>query len=697
MRTARNGVALYPARERRSKLQGALGKPTVFAFCTRWGPLHGGINAFNAELCKALATLGADVTCVSLAAEATEVAEALREGVRLAPVGIASDEYDESMIPTVAAHVDSQGARNADLWIGHDVSSGSMAFDAQAALSTEIPCLLIHHMNFRAYKSLEAPAEVVEQKYRQQHRLFQRARLVAAVGPKLVKSAEDLLRRTDGTPPRPFEIIPGLPAPKFLTEPNQFSLFFAGRLTGKSARLKQRDLGIAAFGRAVRDYGRDLGTDPVLTLVGAANVIAQQAECQALADRHAQRRATVIARPFIESRDEMLTTLREQSAAMMLSIHEGFGLTGWESIGVGVPLIASRNSGLYEYLARDHGGAALGCLFHVDIAASHAAEGPSESDITAVAQQIANIARDPKGARRDAQKLRGELKSITWTEAARHVLQACGVALPAAPPSRARGAPAHMASDALALFDVYEAACEPSYFVRPVEPVLSLAPASHTWLFGPSGAGKSTFVRHKAMSSPRYRYICLASCVNRPLQEVMTFLAFDIAERLQVPFAEHRDRSVSDLIRAIARIVTATHVVEPILHLDEVPVSVEAEGHDFDAAVGALLTELAVAGTTANVIVSSVNRPIFNATQMRIKERLVLEQMNLWTSDDISMFIEFLMPKTGLSISMKDRESIARAAGGSPRFVKSCFRTMLRCPDWSLTRVIAQTQSELQT
>src|SRR4030095_12023635 len=51
----------------------------------------------------------------------------------------------------------------------------------------------------------------------------------------------------------------------------------------------------------------------------------------------------------------------------MLSWHEGFGLTGWEAIAAQVPLIISRQSGLYRLVHESLGDPGSACLKVLDI------------------------------------------------------------------------------------------------------------------------------------------------------------------------------------------------------------------------------------------------------------------------------------------------------------------------------------------
>ena len=123
---------------------------------------------------------------------------------------------------------------------------------------------------------------------------------------------------------------------------------------------------------------------------------------------------------------------------------EGFGLTGWEAIAAGVPLILGRNSGLYRLIDERLGGAGRGCVHAIDIRGSEANRGAEggdadqeadnfrPEDAEAVCRAVLDIAADPDGARRDALSLRQLLedKGCTWEQAAWGFAADLGIELP---------------------------------------------------------------------------------------------------------------------------------------------------------------------------------------------------------------------------------------------------------------------------
>lgn len=122
----------------------------------------------------------------------------------------------------------------------------------------------------------------------------------------------------------------------------------------------------------------------------------------------------------------LFRVLRDASVCLMLSIHEGFGLTGWEAVAAEVPLIVSENTGLYALLERS-GGQALGCVHSIDIRGRVDPPFYSDKDVGEVTRALRAIANNQDTAKSNAQALRGLLSEYTWEATARRLLNGLGL------------------------------------------------------------------------------------------------------------------------------------------------------------------------------------------------------------------------------------------------------------------------------
>ncbi len=263
------------------------GHPTIVALSTAWGPAQGGINAFNRDMCVALARAGCHVTCVVLDHTEFDELEARTHNVQLLSIGSPGEAFEPDLGRRAHAALAPVGVVP-DLWLGHDVTTGPATFAARASAGSSAPYAIVHHMHYLSYKAIEGhTATDIDQKDEAQHRALCQADLVFAIGPKLSRSAMDIVRHRGDKAPPVHVLVPGLPQLPALEAPRQFRLFFAGRLAGQTARLKQVNLAVAGFGRAIARF--NLGSDPILTLLGTDADSVEHKTFLELAHRHAQR------------------------------------------------------------------------------------------------------------------------------------------------------------------------------------------------------------------------------------------------------------------------------------------------------------------------------------------------------------------------------------------------------------------------
>ena len=117
--------------------------------------------------------------------------------------------------------------------------------------------------------------------------------------------------------------------------------------------------------------------------------------------------------------------------SLVLSWHEGFGLSAWEAIGASIPLILSRASGVYKLLS-DIGGA-IGCVTDVRVKGSYGLQADrnfAKEDVITVRNAIISVATRIKAKLRDAEHLRELLiyrEDLTWEATARTFAEALGI------------------------------------------------------------------------------------------------------------------------------------------------------------------------------------------------------------------------------------------------------------------------------
>lgn len=424
---------------------------TLIAFATQWGSKLGGINSFNADFLSAFGAAyggSAQVVCIVASATPDEVAHAHAAAVALVPLP------DAASLPRHLATRDfvfraSHGTAGlaelrrrdirfrpeATIWLGHDRVTGEAAVAAAKAAGGR--SALIHHMSYAAYEAFAENSRAPLEKELSQRALFCQTDVAVAIGPLLREALRDLLG-----PAQPVHmLIPGLADIEPREAPQTFTAFFSGRLSDDAARIKQGHLGIAAFARAQHEaraagMPASLCRQPKLVLRGVdfgrhADAIAgpappadPKADLARFAANYAQSAIDLHPLPYTQDRRQLYAELSGSSVALMPSWHEGFGLAAWEAIAAGVPLIVSRQSGVYRLLEHDHPEVGPACVHAVEVRGDSAFPFFHAEDLRAVVGSLKKVAGNPEAARRAAVRLRAEMGGYTWAACVEQAAQA---------------------------------------------------------------------------------------------------------------------------------------------------------------------------------------------------------------------------------------------------------------------------------
>ncbi len=399
-------------------------KPTLVFLTDFWGPKHGGINTFNFELCTNLGKFFGDrinVVSVVLNAPEGDVQDAEKSNVTLISLNFTSDKLSSDYATEVLRVVSTSGFDQVKYWVGHDVITGEIANKLRRIdENRDSSSIIFHHMDYEAYQIFKHNDAIsVKVKIDLQRSILREADNVFAIGPYLTDSAKDICGSDVNT------IIPGLQEyhlPK--KSPNVFKVITFGRLESDNEIIKQLELAVRSFGMAIRKFGEinQIMSIPKMVVFGLNEKEDQTKRLASIMEQNAGRKVPVVAVPYIEDRAQLLKELQSSSVCMMLSLHEGFGLVGWESIGVGVPIIISKTSGLYRFLW-NFGGMATGCFSAVDVT------GAPEIDSESVSAFLLEYMLRTEKAKKDISSLRDMLirEGYTWINASNTFLSKLGI------------------------------------------------------------------------------------------------------------------------------------------------------------------------------------------------------------------------------------------------------------------------------
>lgn len=384
---------------------------TIVFLASGWGAKHGGVNSFNFDLVFSIGSyLSEEVkpVCVVESASTDEIKYALEKGVTLYQT--TKGKFNSANITQIIK----ESNHDVCCWVGHDIITGIEAIECCRLFKDflKFDCLsaVIHHMDYWSYYSSKTnDGSAAYLKASKQKEVFTNCGLVFAVGPYLKNTVDNMLKEA-GIEKEVIELIPGLADIQNVNIDHPFKAISYGRLGDEDEVVKQGKLAVAAFSKMCKDERENSSQ---LTIIGLddSKIKEKQAELIEIGYNYADKLCIINGLPYID-REEIYKLLRGQSASMMLSTHEGFGLAGWEAISAEIPLILSVDTGLYKFIEEHLGGAGEGCLFPVKIS------GKIENDLPAVSYALSQIKQDLNKARRNARSLKGQLKDITWDKTA---------------------------------------------------------------------------------------------------------------------------------------------------------------------------------------------------------------------------------------------------------------------------------------
>lgn len=405
-------------------------KEYIIFIANYWGTTNGGISTFNYDLSRAIAKrrIGTreKTVCLLLHSindiEKKEVEELY--GLKLIALLDEDDESNEGaeVIPSFLKKLRKLvGFRNGDslIWIGHDIKTGNYANMCKEEYGGE--SLVFNHMNYAEYYYLATgDEEKEEEKEALQRRVLQKADWICAVGPVLKDYSEDIRHEVGKN--NVIEIIPGLlDVEPSVSMHNAFKVLFFGRIYKKNNYIKQPKLAVAAFAKAYetdRKSKEIFKNNPRMEVYGYPKIDDEDKRIlRELVRRYTAETLNITPRKYLRDREKLKETLRASSLCIMISRHEGFGLTAYEAISAGVPVIISDNTGLHRFLKSKKGEDVKGLykVVHIEGATDQFGN-PTESDLETVTNAILEILTDYEKSKKNALRLQEILinEQYTW-------------------------------------------------------------------------------------------------------------------------------------------------------------------------------------------------------------------------------------------------------------------------------------------
>ncbi|MGB1026112.1 MAG: glycosyltransferase family 4 protein, partial [Rhodospirillaceae bacterium] len=407
----------------------------IISLTDAWGVAHGGINSFNTDFCKALGRGHPSdyrLTCVVRSASQEDITDAKIHGVHL--VSSDPDQTEKGLsVEGILGALTAQGRRpdKNDVIIGHDIISGEVA--CAVAKQTGARSAVIRHMIYQAYHTEKSgKAESTNAKHNEQRQLFKQCDLAFAVGPYMADHTQNFFALEDTR--TVVTLIAGLEDIEVNHKPKvSFNGITFGRINAQDDIIKQGILAVTAFAKAVHSYAEmtSASVQSTFHLYGLSDTEKEKQQeldkIKSAVKSQTKGWINIVPAPYTLNRNQLIQDLQEKHVCLMLSIHEGFGLVGWEAIAAGVPLVVSENSGLYKYLHQ------LGLqenVAHIHLGFNNDDKSPSADNIEAVAQCVRSIKADWENWQKRAINLRTALKNqhnCSWESTAETFLDGCNI------------------------------------------------------------------------------------------------------------------------------------------------------------------------------------------------------------------------------------------------------------------------------
>lgn len=395
----------------------------IFFIATSWGRKNGGINSINYSLIRNV-TKNIDITKWKVYCILTD------ENLDADTISNVQEEDNVMLISTKTPRsraIKEQINENKFeqlFFIGHDIITGGFANEARNIYDNSTS-IVFHHMYYQSYYyTREFNAKKITEKEDAQKNIIPDADVVIPVGPLLNRSAKDLCIDARKENKQIHEIIPGMEDIAPIKEiHNNHTIILFGRLEERNNCVKQIILAIDAIALYLKEKNKNY----VIKCYGySEDSEKNQRQVLEQAYNQAGKSINIRANAYIENEEKLHKEISSASLCIMPSFAEGFGLTAYEAMAAGVPVIISKNTGLYEFLTKRP--ESLEYLFQsIEVQGNPTdPEKPyTEEDLINLKKNIDNVFDDYQNSKDKALLLRSKLIDLhyTWDYTAREFIK----------------------------------------------------------------------------------------------------------------------------------------------------------------------------------------------------------------------------------------------------------------------------------
>lgn len=396
-----------------------------------WEKFCGGIDVFNQKLCEAMSYVvdraSATVVCLVFETVANyHINKYLTKGIYVISYTKYAQESEEDVYKNAIEMIKDKTGCDHFIWIGHDIQTGFSAY-ALSKMNNDKFGIIFHtdylatHTNEPSTPMKRESGTDYQSKYDKQRVLAQKADWIFCVGPVVYKSFKIFETAK--------EIIPGLDVQKRETVGCN-TILTAGRFDLNNGYQKNWPDVYYAIGEALdilKDKGKSPGDYRVIVYgfnEEIENNKLEEMKKNAIDEISKKSRHNI--KPIMDfvhfdsERKEYLKAVSQSGIFVMSSGIESFGLVAWEAMGMGIPIVISENSGIYQYMKKE-----LGYLLRGLCGSFEAATGDMDKTI---GQSIADILNSGDAIKPSTELLQKEMsKRNKWETLAIDIAQTIGV------------------------------------------------------------------------------------------------------------------------------------------------------------------------------------------------------------------------------------------------------------------------------
>lgn len=252
------------------------------------------------------------------------------------------------------------------------------------------------------------------------------------------------------------------------------------------------------------------------------------------------------------------------------------------------------------------------------------------------------------------------------------------------------------------LFDIYDNACEPFYLNRKIDDQVRLDFQHNSfWIHGPSGSGKTSIIK-RLLGKAGYRSIdmCFSQCLNGNYRDAFISEMVETLHLSEFGPVGMPEKTVNNIARQISEGINDEKYL--FIYIDEVPNDDEsgAPERELMLLIEDLLTAIKqiAKANSFRFVISSLGRPDLLGCRnlAKLSGYLRIIECAKWTSEELVQLVDLISGNLGSQYVGGLPDNLVAEAKGSPRFVKSFFKTKLAYPERDNDELIRMTMHGFQ-